>query len=228
MSGEEVFLQGHIPEGARVTLLADPFSRIFRPQYCTGIAGSYRPAASDPAVLGNVTEVGHLKDCDRTAPYTLAVLERTITQYKALPFHPLPDSIRSSVLSHPIVQASFKEFGYDPADFDIANAQSSKAAGEHGEILFLSALKPIRYPPNAFPCADPALLLSVGSRDRVQAVLPFCAVTWNLFQLNEELYLSATTQAPTPPKAEAMNPDWTPWLFRVEESALSKIWPAKI
>jgi hypothetical protein len=217
----QVYVQGHVPGGIRVTLLTDPFSSNFRPRYCIGLAGAYHPAASDPAVLGNVTEIGSLQGCDLTAIYSLAVIERAITRYEAVPFRPFPSRPE---LSHPVVRTSFQKFRYNPADFDIAHAQGSRAAGARGENLFISALRPLRTPPNAFPCANPALVLSVQSEERVQVVLPYCVLGWSLFELNEELYFAATTQEPTPP-GDVMNPDWTQWLFRVEPSTLSQIWP---
>jgi hypothetical protein len=219
---DEVYVQGHVPRGVCVSLLTDPFSGNFRPRYCAGIAGTYRPANSDPAVLGNVTEIGSLQGYDRTAIYTLAVIERAITRYEAVPVQPSPSH---PDLSHPVVRTSFQKLRYNRADFDVAHAQGTRAAGARGENVFISALKPLRTPLNAIPCADPALVLSVQSVERVQAVLPYCAVSWNVFELNEELYFTATTQAPTPPGEDVMGPDWTPWLFRVEQSALRQIWP---
>jgi len=219
---DEVYVQGHVPQGVGVTLLTDPFSGNFRPRYCTGIAGNYRPANPDPAVLGNVTEIGSLQGYDRTAIYTVAVIERTITRYEAVPVQAFPSHPR---LSDPVVRTSFQRLHYNPADFDVAQAQGSRATGARGENLFVSALKPLHTPLNAFPCANPALLLSVQSAERVQAVLPYCALGWNVFELNEELYFTATTQEPTPPGELVMGPDWTPWLFRVEPSALRQIWP---
>jgi len=219
---DEVYAQGHVPKGVRVTLLADPFSSNFRPRYCMGIAGTYRPAVSDPAVMGNVTEIGSLQGCDQTAIYNVAVIERTITRYKAFPVQPFPIHPE---LSHPVVRTSFQKFRYNAADFDVAHAQGSRAVGPRGENLFISALRPLRIPPNAFPCADRALVLSVQSVERVQAVLPYCVVSWNLFELNEEIYFAATTQEPTPPGGDVMGPDWTRWLFRVEPSALRQLWP---
>lgn len=218
---DEVYVRGHVPQGARVTLLADPFSRNFRPRYCTGIAGSYRPADSDPAVMGNVTEVGSLEGCDPTTIYNSAVIQRTVTEYKAVSvqrFSSQPE------LSGPVIRTSFQKFRYNPTDFDVAHAVGSRATGGRGENLFVSALKPLHTPPNAFPCTDPALVLSIQSAERVQAVLPYCVLSWNLFELNDELYFAATTQEPIPP-GDVMGPDWTLWLFRVEHSALRQIWP---
>jgi hypothetical protein len=59
----------------------------------------------------------------------------------------------------------------------------------------------------------------------VKAVLPYCALNWNLFQLDDELYFTATTQAPTPPGYEIMNPDQTNWLWRVDGTELKQLWP---
>jgi hypothetical protein len=39
-------------------------------------------------------------------------------------------------------------------------------------------------------------------------------------------FFAATTQAPTPPGAEIMNPDWTEWLWRVDPQGLTALpWP---
>ena len=220
---DEVYVQGHVPEGVRVTLLADPFSSNFRPRYSTGTAGTYHPAHSDPAVMGNVTEIGSLQGYDTTAIYNLAVIERAITRYKAVPVQPFSSHPE---LSHPVIRTSFQKFRYDPANFDAAHAQGSRATGERGENLFVSALRPFHSPLNAISCADPAVVLSVQSADRVQAVLPSCVLSWNVFELNEDFYFAANTQEPTPPGEDVMGPGWTSWLFRVDQSALTQIWPA--
>jgi hypothetical protein len=61
----------------------------------------------------------------------------------------------------------------------------------------------------------------------VQAVLPYCARSWNFFQLDDELYFAAATEQPTPPDEGMMgHPEYTAWLFRVEETGLKQLWPA--
>ena len=110
----------------------------------------------------------------------------------------------------------FEKLSYDPANFDASKAALSQAIGLRQTNVFITALKPIHTPPNAFPCTDPALLISVHDRGNVQAVIPFCAVGWNLFQLDDDLYFAATTQYPTEPAPDLMNPDGETWLFHVE------------
>jgi hypothetical protein len=204
---DHVYVEGHVPEGTRVTLLSDPFSGMFQPIYSTGTAGTYHLPASDPAVLGNVTEIGHLEGYDQTANYGLAVIERTVTRYEAVraePFSSNPD------FSHPAVRASFQKLGYSPFEFDVARARSSRAAGRHGENLFVSSLRPLPTRPDALLCTAPALVLSVQSVERVQAMVPYCAVSWSVFELNDELYFAGIVEEPTPPGEDIMGPPGHP------------------
>jgi hypothetical protein len=70
-------------------------------------------------------------------------------------------------------------------------------------------------------------VISIGDGDNVQAVLPYCVLAWYVFLLDDDLYLSARTQAPLPPGQEVMNPEWTDWLFSVGTTNLTRIWPAR-
>ena len=223
---EKVLLQGHIPEATPIVLLTDPFSRAFHPQFCEGVAATYLPPVKDPADLGNVTEVAGLKGCDITWQSGVALLERGVSVYAAVPFQPFPGGMDRQILADPSVRKAFEKLRYDPANFDASKAVLSQATGARQTSVFITALKPIRMPPNAFPCADPTLLISVYDRGNVQAVIPFCALSWNLFQLDDDLYFAAITQYPTPPAPELMNPDAETWLFRVEGTQLKQIWPA--
>ena len=223
---ERVLLQGHIPEATPVVLLTDPFSRFFHPHFCAGVAAAYLPPVKDPADLGNATEVGGLKGCDESWPYGVAVLERGVANYEAVPFQPLSEELDREVFAHPVVRRAFERLSYDPANFDASEAALSQAIGPRQTNVFITALKPTHTPPNAFPCTDPALLISVHDRGNVQAVIPFCAVSWNLFQLDDDLYFAAATQYPTEPAPELMNPDGATWLFRVEGTELKQVWPA--
>ena len=83
---EKVLLLGHVPEATQVVLLTDPFSRSFQPQFCTGEASAYWPPAKDPAELGNVTEVAGMKGCSKTWTHGIAALDRSVTNYRAIPF----------------------------------------------------------------------------------------------------------------------------------------------
>jgi hypothetical protein len=223
---EKVLLAGHVPEATQIVLLTNPFSRSFQPQFCTGAASAYWAPVKDPAELGNVTEVAGLKGCSQSWTYGVAALERNVTIYRAVPFQPFSGGMDRQVFSHPVVRRAFQEFAYDPANFDSSKAELSQAIGLRKTTLFIMALKPIRTPPNAFPCADPALLVSVHDLGNVKAVLPYCSLNWTLFQLDDDLYFAATTQAPTPPGEEVMNPEQTNWLFRVEGTELKQLWPS--
>ncbi|HTS67762.1 MAG TPA: hypothetical protein VMO17_02165 [Terriglobia bacterium] len=223
---ETVLLQGHIPEATPVVLLTDPFARPFEAQFCNGVASTYHPPAKDPAELGNVTEVGSMKGCQQRWVQGVAVLERPVTTYKVVPFQPVTGAADRRILSHPMVIRGFERFGYDPANFDVGKAKLSQAVGVGQTRLLITALQPIRTPPNAFPCADPALLISLHDPGNVKAVLPYCALGWNLFQLDGDIYFAATTQQPTPPGEEIMNPELTTWLLRVEGTELKQLWPA--
>ena len=202
---ERVLLLGHVPEATQVVLLTDPFTRSFQPQFCTGAASAYWPPVKDPAELGNVTEVAGLKGCSKSWMHGVAALERSVANYRAVPFQPFSGGLDRQVLAHPVVRRAFEKFGYDPANFDVSKAELSQAIGLRQTILFITALKPIRIPPNAFPCADPALLISVHDLKNVKAVLPYCALSWNFFQLDDDLYFAATTEQPTPPVEEMMD-----------------------
>jgi hypothetical protein len=223
---EMVLLQGHIPEATPVALLTDPFSRAFQPHFCVGVAATYLPPVKDPADLGNVTEVASMKGCDMSWQSGIAVLERGVAVYTAVPFQPLAEPMDRQVFADPFLRKAFEQFRYHPADFDASKAVLSQAIGVRQTNIFIAALKPIRMPLNAFPCADPALLISVHDRENVQAVIPYCALSWNLFQLDDDLYFAATTQYPTPPEPDLMNPDGATWLFHVEGTKLNQLWPA--
>jgi len=221
-TSDEVFLLGHVPEGIRVTLLSDPFSEAVQPRFSSGIAGAYRPSVSDPAVLGNVTAVGQFQGYDRTAAYSVGVLERVIARYEDVPLEPFAGHLD---VSQPLVQASLQKTGNDPATFDWAHAQSRRATGARSETFFLSVVKPLAISAKALSCGDPALLLSVRSLEQVRAVIPPCATSWKVFQLNDDLYFGAASFEQIPPGGD-FSSGRTEWLFRVEASALTQIWPA--
>jgi hypothetical protein len=223
---QRIFLLGHIPEGTPIVLLTSPFSRPFRPQFCTGTASAYWPPVKEPRDLGNVTEVAGLKGCSQNWVQGVAFLEHGITNYRAIPFQLYPGELEQQVFENSVVRRAFEKLHYDSANFDRSKAELSRAIGVRQTVLLITALKPIRTPPNAFPCADPSLLVSVHDLENVQIVLPYCALNWNLFQLDDDLYFAATTQQPTPPGEEIMNPEQTSWLFRVEGTDLKQLWPA--
>jgi hypothetical protein len=223
---ERVLLLGHIPEATQVVLLTDPFTRSFQPQFCTGTASAYWPPVKDPRDLGNVTEVVGLKGCSKSWTQGVAALERSVANYRAVPFQPFSVGQERKVFAYPTVHRGFDKFGYDPADFDPSKAELSEATGLRQTILIIAALKPTRIPPHEFQCSDPALLISVHDLKNVQAVLPYCARSWNFFQLDDELYFAAATEQPTPPVEGVMDhPVYTDWLFRVEETELKQLWP---
>jgi hypothetical protein len=125
----------------------------------------------------------------------------------------------------PVVRQAFERYHYTLSDFDLSKTQVTKSVGSHGETLFVTTLKPVRMPPNTYPCVDPALVVSLGSPQNAGVVLPHCATVTSLFELDGDLYLAVTTQTPTPPEAEAMNPDVTEWLLRVGATKLTRVWP---
>jgi hypothetical protein len=219
-------LRGHVPKATPVVLLTDPFSRSFQPQFCTGVASTYWPPVKDPAVLGNVTEVEGLKGCTERWVQGVAVLERSVTIYKAVSFQSLSGALDRQVFTYPVVRQGFEKFGYDPMNFDASRAELKHAIGPRQTEFFVASLQPIRRPPDAFPCADPALLISIHDLGNVQAVLPYCTLNWNVFQLNDDLYIAAITQRPTPPGEDIMNADVTDWLLRIEGTELKQIWPS--
>jgi hypothetical protein len=222
---EMILLQGHIPEATRIVLLTDPFTSRFQPQFCMGAASTYWPPVKDPAELGNVTEVAGAKDCHQDWVSGVAALDRSVSIYRAVPFQPFSGGFDQKLFAYPVVRRAFQEFHYDPANFDTSKAELTQAMGLRQTVLFSTALQPIRTPPNAFPCSDPAVLISTHDLGNVKLVLPYCALNWNLFQLDDELYFTATTQPPTPPGYEIMNPDQTSWLWRVEGTELKQLWP---
>jgi hypothetical protein len=67
--------------------------------------------------------------------------------------------------------------------------------------------------------------VSVHDLGNIQTVLPYCTLSWNLFEVDNDLYFAAITQQPTPPGEEVMNPDTTYWLLRVEGTELKQLWP---
>ena len=221
----KVLLQGHVLEGTAVVLLTDPFSRSSQSQFCTGSASTYSPPVRDPAVLGNVTEVVNLKSCPDRWMQGLAIVERPVATYRAIPFQPFSGAPDPEVLSHPIVRRQIEKLGYDPANFDPGNAELSQATGRRQISIFITALQPIRRAPNAFPCSGPVLLISTHDLGNVQAVLPYCTLNWNLFAVDDDLYVAAVTQQPTPPGEEVMNPEQTYWLLHFEGTELKQLWP---
>ena len=131
-----------------------------------------------------------------------------------------------NIRNHPVVGQAFEQFGYDAANFNWSKPAVSRATSSQQLVLFLTAVYPIETPPNAFPCTEPALLVGVHDPGNIKAVLPYCARSWNLFQLDEDFYLAAVTQKPTPPGFEVMNPDQANWLFEVTEMELKQVWPS--
>ncbi len=222
---EMILLQGHIPEATRIVLLTDPFSGAFQPHFCTGTASTYWPPVKDPAELGNVTEVAGTKDCHQDWVSGVAALDRAVSIYHAVPFQPLSGKFDPQLFANPVVRQAFKEFSYDPANFDTSKAKLTRAVGLRQTVLFSTALQPILRPPDAFPCSEPTVLISIHDLGNVKTVLPYCALGWNFFQLDDELYFTATTQPPTPPGMEIMNPDQTNWLWRVDGTELKQLWP---
>jgi hypothetical protein len=220
-----VLLQGHVPRATPLVLLTDPFSQTFQPGFCTAEAASYTPPAKDPAVLGNVTEAVGLKGCAEPWRQGLAVLERPVASYRAVAFAPYAGAPDPAILAHPLVRRRFEELGYEGGNFEPAKAVLSQAAGPPQSTVFLTALMPRKSAPNAFPCTGPVLLVSVRDRANIKAVLPYCALTWNLFDVDDDRYLAAITQQPTPPAEDLMNPDTTYWLFRVANGDLQQMWP---
>jgi hypothetical protein len=220
-----VLLQGHVLEATPVVLLTDPFSRDFQPEFCTGVASTYWPPVKDPAVLGNVTEVVGLKGCAPRWTQGLAAPERPVATYRAISFRPFSGAPDRKVLSNPLVRQAFQKLRYDPANFDLTKAELSQATALHQSDFYLTALMPIRSAPDAFPCTGPVLLVSVHDFGNVQTVLPYCTLSWNLFEVDNDLYFAAITQQPTPPGEEVMNPDTTYWLLRVEGTELKQLWP---
>jgi hypothetical protein len=223
---QRILLQGHIPETSQVVLLTDPFNLSLQPHFCTGTASVYWPPQKDPTKLGNVTEVAGLQGCDQTWQSGVAALERTLTNYRALPFEPFSGAPDKRVPANPAVRQAFDKFGYDPANFIWSKTEVARAKGSRQAILFIAAFSPIKTLPNAFPCTGPSLLVGVQDLENIKVVLPYCTLSWNLFQLDDELYFAAFTQEPTPPGLEVMNPDQTQWLFRVEGTELRQLWPS--
>jgi len=224
---QRVLLLGHVPEATQIVLLTDPFARSFQPQFCTGTASAYWPPVKDPKDLGNVTEVAGLKGCSLNWVQGVAALERSSVNYRAIPFQPFSSGLDRQVLADPVVRRAFKKFSYDPANFDVSRAELSQAIGLRQIVLLIAALKPTRIPPNELQCSDPALLISLHDFKNVQAVLPYCARSWNFFQLDDEFYFAAATEEPTPPEEGMMShPEYTEWLFRVEGTGLKQLWPA--
>ena len=221
----KLYLFGHVAGSAEVTLLTSPFSGAFRPLFCTAKTSSYLPPIPDPAAFGNATELTDLRNCEKNTEYGLAYLGPAVAEYKNIPFHPFTANFGPGGLSRPVVSEGLKKYGYAPADFDLKRTAFVKATGPHGRTVFITELKPLRFPQKARPCAGPSLIVSVGAPENAKAVLPFCALSWNLFRLNNELYFSAGTEAPSLPGTE-MCPDSAFWLFGVEKGELKPIWPA--
>lgn len=220
------FLQGHVPSGTPLALLTDPFAYTFQPQFCTAVASDYWPAVPDPAEQGNMTEIKGLEGCDQQWAQGLAVLERPVASYRNIAFQPLAAAPDAHVLAHAMARPKLGELGYDPANFDMAKAEFRQALGPRQTAVFITALQPVRRTPDMYPCTGPVLLLSVRDPGNVQAAFPYCAVRWNLFAVDDDLYFAAITQRPTPPGEElAMNPDQTYWLLRVDSGELKQLWP---
>ena len=220
------YLQGHVVTSTPLALLTDPFSRQFVAQSCTAVAGAYLLAAKDPAELGNVTEIDGLKDCDKRWMQGLAVVERPLESYNAVAFKPIAGATPIEIFSNPMLRQKFAEFKYDPANFDPAKALTTQAASTSGTSIFATEMLPTRSAPNVYPCTGPVLVLSIHDVGNVKTVLPYCALAWNLFEVNGDLYFAAVTQQPTPPSDEPpMNPDQTYWLLRVDGAELKQLWP---
>jgi hypothetical protein len=67
----------------------------------------------------------------------------------------------------------------------------------------------------------------VGEVTSVQAALAPCVLGYNLFTLDDDLFFAASVQTPIPPDSEAMNPNWTQWLLRVDARGVEQIWPKR-
>ena len=226
-STPRVLLQGHVLEATPVTLLTDPFSGTFQPQFCTAVASTYTPPVKDPALLGNVTEVANLQGCAKDWVQGLAVLERPVSSFQAVELAPFSGAPDLDVFTRPVVRQAFGKLAYDVGNFDASKAQVTQASGQPQMSVYVTALRPTRIPPSHFPCAGPVLFLSMRELANVQAVFPYCAVVWNLFRVDHDLYFAAVTEQPTPPDEElAMNPDTTYWLFRIDGGELKQLWPA--
>jgi hypothetical protein len=218
-----VFLQGHVAASTAVTLLTDPFNPDIAAQTCTGTASTYFPPAKDPALWGNKTEVSNLQGYDPKAPYFLAVFGQPVALYRQLQAIPLSSPFEASILSRPEIQKTMKQYNYDAANFDPTQAKVQAASGPRGERLWITELNPLRRPPDAFHCTNPALILSIGNVSNAQLLLPYCAIQWNAFELNDSMYFSAITQQPTPPGEEIMNPDQEYHIFRVNQDSLELV-----
>ncbi len=220
----KLYLFGHVAPASTVTLLTSPYSGASGPLFCTARTSSYLPPVPDPAVFGNATELTELRNCQKNTEYGLAYLGPAVAEYKYLPFHPFKAAPDPGLLSRPLVSEGLKKYGYAPSDFDLKRTAFLKASGPRGRTLFLTGLKPVKFPQKARPCEGPAQIVSVGSPGNAKAVLPYCSMDWVLFRLNNELYFSAVTEAPTYPGTE-MCPDSARWLFGVENGELKQIWP---
>jgi len=222
---DRVLLQGHIPEKTRVVLLTDPHAGTFQPQFCTGTAATYLPLSKDPAEVSNVTIVAGLQGCQTEWISGVAALDRSVTNYTSVPFEPFSGTADKQVPSHPVIRQAFDKLHYDPANFKWLKTEIAQVMGARPVSLFVTALNPIRRPPDAYPCADPAVYLSIQEIGNIKTVLPYCALNWHLFRLDDEVYFAAVTQPPTPPGYEIMNPEQTKWLWRVEGTELKQLWP---
>jgi hypothetical protein len=223
-TGEKRILLGHVPEGTRVTLLSSPFGKSFRARRCVGTASTYLLPSADPAVGGNATEIADLVGCDSAVVFGWAMLEKEVRQYDAVALVPDAAPLDAKVLATGAVEQSFRRLGYSPSDFDLPRATVRRTEGGDRTVVFVTAIDPLRRPRDMYPCADPALLVGLADPAHVVLVLPYCAVA-TTFHLNDELFIAATTQPPTPPGSETMNPEVTEWLFRVKSDGLVQIWP---
>jgi hypothetical protein len=138
---ERVLLLGHVPEATQIVLLTDPFTRSFQPQFCTGTASTYWPPVKDPGELGNVTEVVGLKGCSTRWVQGVAALERSVVNYRAVPFQRFSGGLDRKLLADPIVRRAFGKFGYDPTNFDVSKAELSQAIALPQTILILLCYK---------------------------------------------------------------------------------------
>ncbi|MGA2450317.1 MAG: hypothetical protein ABTD50_16715 [Polyangiaceae bacterium] len=221
------FLFGHARPAVDVTLLSNPLAAPRDTEMCMVRTRDYLPKNSDPAVLGDVTWLAEDADCTSTHEYDLAVVGRHTERIASVPLQTRETPVDASLFSSTKVTEGWREGGVPLSDMNLAAAQMQVATGPHGEKVFVVTAPPLHAAPSAFPCTAPGLLLSVGEVISVQAALAPCVLGYNLFTLDDDLFFAASVQTPIPPDSEAMNPNWTQWLLRVDARGVEQIWPKR-